>query len=768
MFSYFKRIQFIVILLLSSTLVISLWIGRAPAGNSQHDPNEEVVALVLDSGETVSQARLDRMITFLQREKGTLEGERMNPLNHGWFTHLFLQSGHWSHVPTLKAAFEQAAKEKKEADRNWYPYSHRVLSQINQKELWEYFAPQLPQVWQDFSVAMRRGEEDFLQKKVRLYLTQTPLSSQLQERVLRHYEKLSLKEYSAGAFEDGGLTADRLAFLNNKNLSDWFGEKTIEHCARLLFIGADEAKRLGYSCTNGHALRVWQSDLESLLASDESTKNLDPTVVVSRLMQKMSLTQSQLTEIYKTLLLFRSLLSHHNQFILHEKSFDAQFASWAHKRVKGLSYTIDPSYRFESGRELMQWLAYSNRLCTMKEYHGASYPVGWKEDADYGELGASVFDLELKKLTAEQILSSYSFEQWLNWQISDPLWQEICAVVDPLEDKLSTPEKERKSLLMALSAPQRMKLEELSVRHIVQHRPELIEQLFENEELVKQELVLAQNASKSPLDGITDVKSLIQYLGSRDPLQQQGSSFYYQDVKNCYQFLVVEEKPQRRLSFIEAKSEGILDLILEKEAGLIDEREGQLSQEDVMQREVEFLSRISSKYPLGSYWEAISKLAVDAGFEGDFPQSLSSKESMDFLSSHYWVPYLESIRQSGQDSMIPASLPWGLVASALDASRAESAEYGVDLFQVKCGDFAPSFSLSQNQGQKKSKRVGDKPYLTDYFSSSGGLILVEEFEEPSKEGGKLARSGEQYFSDMAAASFLEIFAQKAALVEVKE
>lgn len=767
MFSYLKRIQFVVILLLSSALVISLWIGRTPSREKVENPDEKTVALVLNSGEKVFQSQIQAMITFLEREKGTLEGERMNPLNQGWFSQLFLESRHWKNVPSLNKMFEEAAMNKKDSDRLWYPYTHRVLSHINQKELWEYMAPSLPDVWQDYSVAMRRENEKLLQQKVRLYLTQMSLSMEMQERILRHYERSYLKEVGAGAFEDGGLTAERLSMLNNKNLSDWFGEKTIEHCARLLFVGADEAKRLGYSCSSAEARSLWQSDLESLLASDASAKDLDPAVVVPRLLQKMGLTQKELTEIYKTLVLFRSLLNHHNQFLLHDQTLSKDVAAWKAKRVQGVHFSIPPSYTFENARELLQWLAYTKRLCHMQEFNGVEYPVAWKELEDFGELSVNVFDLEFKVLKASDVLSAYSFDQWIQWQAKDGLWQEACAIIDPFEGKEQLGEKERKSLLLALPAPQRKKLEELSVRYIAENDPNKIATLLDEEQLQEKEAILSQHSSNTPFEGLADVKDLIKRLNAIAS-EQDNSSFYFQDASRFYQFVVHEKKPSRRMSFEEAKQEGVLDLILEKESGLLEDKED-LSREESVKREARFLTKASSLYPVENCFSSLIKIALDGGFEGDLPEKPSSKESLDFTASHYWVPYLEAVRSSENhaEMMISSELPWGLKTSELDISRSESSRMGVDLFKVSKGQFAPSFVLLPFEKDLSVKRISDKPYLIERFESSGDLYLVEDFvkgsegSEVSGEGNALARNGQQYFSDLAAASLLEPLSLKA-------
>lgn len=769
MFSYFKRIQLFVIILLSAALIGSLALARAPQSSETADPEEKETQFYLASNKTVSKAEFRRLVAFLDKERGTLDGERFNPLNLGWFTRLFLENEQWKKVPSLHAAFELNAQASREADRLWHPYSHRILSHVTQRGLWEYVAPELDEMWQEYSTALRRDPEAVLSNKVKLYLAQNNLSTYMQERMLRYTENQSLQEYRVSAFKDGGLDAERLAILGNKSVSDWFGEKVLQQCAELVFRGAYEAEKLGYSCSNAQAQRIWRHDFESLLASHADT-SVDSALLLTKLLQRAGISQEQLTAIYKQVILYRSLMQHNTQFILHDDSVDNSYGKWSTQTVKGMHFVADEAYHFQNARELFQWLAYSSKLCEHESFGGVSYPVAWKSQDDFGSFAAHPYTLKVKSLSNNQVLSAYPVEQWLNWQIEDGLWQKACEVIDPLEGQKALASDSRKAALVALSGPQRHKLEQLSVRYIVESNPEFLKSLFEEESPKDSQVVLSEYASTTPFAGLVDSKALIEHLNYlSDSSEVELNSIYHQNDELYYQFEVEQQDSVRRLSFAEAQSMGVADLLLEKEVGFSysqtpknsDYGSGQAAeQEEKMRNENAFLQKAMQSYDTTNLLQALTKLSLDHGFDGAFIEETAHKSRLDFLAKNYWIPYFESVRSAvpgSNQQLLKSDLPWAPQAQPLEVNREESKQYSFAAFATDAGKFARSFSLDSDNNNRGTYVLSSsgKPVLSDVFSGYSGLFLVEEILEGDSAGTVLSRSGEQFFAQEVTAGILE-------------
>lgn len=756
MFSFFRSIQSVAFVIIAAALVMSGMMVGMHRSDHPADPGEKVIYKTLPSGHRVSKASFERLVRFINLDGATLEGEMQNPLNQGWFSSLFLEGDLLKSLPTLNALFKERSRSKELTERRWHPYSHRILSEVTQQGIWGYIAPELPEIWNRYQMALRRSEPDLFARKIALFQAQSALSASMQARFLRYQEAMSLREYRAQAFEDGGLTAERLSFFGYRNLFEWFGQDAIERCCDLILYGADRARFLGYRVRSSEARRVWSHDLQKLLEREEGAQW---SQVLPRLLRQLQMKQSDLNEIYEELLLFRALMKHQEQFLMEESTLERAYNQWSAQKITGNYFSIPSDLQLHDSMELFSWLSYVEKLCELesldlqnkpysvpsdeKEARALFYPKAWKEESRLNRedhpLFAHLYEVRYHSAPKEALLDLYTTGEWAQLQVQEGLWQELCEHVDPLMGKEQEEEGRRKSLILSLPPAQVEKLQQVTLSWFLLHHKEQVRDLLLKTPLEEQKLDFAPKSHQLPLEGIVDAKLLANYLKEQSQLEELSQEYYSQDAAHYYLFTEVKMQGYRRLSYSEAKEKGVLDLLLEEKVRQIDPqldeklpeiRHEYAAQEKKMRRDVLVKEALALYYDPSSLVTTLNELGVQTGLSLNEGDSKWSASDLDQLAAFYWTPYLERLRlQAHKGEHSPQQIkekrgPLELLIEEVTWSRQEAQEKGEQLFDLEVGHSAPCYRQDEER-EEASKPLSGFFELGHRFQGEASAIRGE-------------------------------------------
>lgn len=502
----------------------------------------------------LSSKQLALRARFLASE---MPGNPKNPetwcawMNPGFVTQWILERGLGTQMIESNSVFKEYLESRKAKERQWQGYKHPVLGYLNYEAVLSQFNPPLAQAlkaWQSDSDASAAT-------KIALYNRANRMPIDFYSTIIR-YQEASLPDSQ----KDQRLADYPMSLFGYDSIKDWFGQDFVESCVKLVALGAQEAKDLGYHVAQEEVRRSIHSRVEQLwMQLQEKGMDLPLHSFKARMFGSIGMEEDDLVEFWKELILFDCFYHHQGSQILTDPLAIEKMASFVGESREIELYEIPKMYQtssFEAMAKLQLYWHYTTGIGLTDSV----VPTRMRSLSDIAqsapELMAKKVSLSWRKMTLDDFCAWIGPKKMIIMESQDQLWSEISAQItnQKIDDV-----QERVRLLSKLDRNARERVDQVSLKWLLKNDPKNLMQAYESAPVENQVLSLALASTKQPLEGISNVNLLLKEL--ENPVSDRP---YTQDGMNYYLFEMTQPSCDEVIDFAKAQELSLLEILLSK------------------------------------------------------------------------------------------------------------------------------------------------------------------------------------------------------------
>lgn len=471
-------------------------------------------------------------------------------LNPGFVSQWILSTGLGAQMIDSNPVFKAALEERKGKELKWQGYRHPYMGHLNYDSVLSQFNPPLAQALKKW----RMESELSAKAKIDLYQQAKRMPTEFFTTIIRYHEA-SL----SAAQKDPSLDGRSMSLFGYESMQAWFGKEFVDSCVKLISLGAQHARSLGYDVSLAQARHSVHSRIEQVWSGlKEKGVDLSLPAFKAQMYRSVGMSEQELTEFWQELVLFECFFHHQGSQALTDPLAINHLAAFAGESRQAEVYEIPALYRcsnLEALAKLQVYWHYTTGLALTDP----SVPLHKKSTEEISkvcpELIANRVSLEWRHLTLDDFRLRVGPKKMIVWQAEDDLWAQISPQVT---QKNITERAERIKLLSLLDRTKREHVDQASLKWILKHNPERCLSLIEEVPAQNDSLVFALASAKQPLEGISNANLLLQYLKSGEP------KLYTQDEQHYYLFSKAHAATQELIDFQKAQELSILDALLLK------------------------------------------------------------------------------------------------------------------------------------------------------------------------------------------------------------
>ncbi len=529
MMSFLRKHQKKMLIIVTVMIIASFtFFGTASTLNSRDIPDKKVAATF--DGSPILERELQAMIRFMAM--GSHEMLKDDLMATGLTTILAER-----YFDELKGEFE----EKLEKARRFTPYAHPQAPFLSAQQAWNIYAPQIPY----HLAAVQTG--DISPKTFAaysdLYIDQVAFPPELLRRIL-----LMQQQHFTWISPDRELYDPRhLALFGHHSFEEWFGPKFTEVLGKFLFNAAAIAEKKGYKVsTNEARANLLQTCLQTLKASNDQATFADASELLRQHIQMAGIDESLAVKVWRKVMLVHRLFNEVGQGIFVDPISYQQFAAFAEESATVEVYQLPDVLRLRDFRALLK-LQYYIEAVSPKSKKLADLPCQFlspeEVEKKVPQLVVSRYELDVAKVTKEEIGSRLTLKETWDFEVSDAGWNQLITEYPILGRTLGETHAQRHLALDALEPNVRLKIDRFARGCLVDQHPEWIEEALLKSTSQKQQIALRSRGHVAPFDEIEDTTELRAYL---EKAQIGESGPFFTPNGQTYYRIVVWNKPESK------------------------------------------------------------------------------------------------------------------------------------------------------------------------------------------------------------------------------
>ncbi len=506
-------------------------------------------------GREINEAELKAFSLFL-----SVEGDLRHPnlLNDGVIQKDFIKT-RLAEIIAEKYLNElkQDFNGKVERIQKYAPYVHSQVPFISAKAVWGHFCPNLEA---NLNKLQKKTEIDleYFRTLFSLYEAQNEFSPDSLKKIL--YYQQSQYDW---IIPDERILHDDLSLFGFSSVSDWFGPNFLDIVSQFIINTSIMAEKKGYKVSNEEALADLLQLLEKRLENSKSKNNFDYFNIGIR---SLGMNETQVVDIWKKILLFRKYFADVGNTVFLDSMCHKEILTFANEKANLMLYELPPSLKlnnFEDFLKLQMYLKAS--ALPSNELISSSFKSIEELEKSYPELVEKLFVLKVKHVNIKDVGLKIGEKQLWAWQLLDNNWNLLLEEFASLRSIKASTKEERFSALESFSKAKRSEIDNFSRKKMIESDRNLITLELKNAEEKEVNLKLRLKGKNAVLK--VNIERLLPLLESASNLKEPAELLCYSDNKeDFYQITVVsQDKNKSIVSFADAKKEGLIDELLEKE-----------------------------------------------------------------------------------------------------------------------------------------------------------------------------------------------------------
>lgn len=697
MLQFFRRYQRFFFLIITIVIVISFtFFGVFPKiGYSQPSHVKEPLAFPHESIDETDFQNLHALVTTHDGGDSVLS-DVLGPhaLKETFFSDQFLSTHIIDKIgKTFQDVIAQELLKKHENEKQYVPYQHMQVPDLQADKMWQYFYPQLWNHYHVYTESNTDSIQELLPKKVDLFLSESEFPSYLQWQLLQMQQN-ELK----GINPDPYFTPRRLNLFGYNNLEDWFGKPLLELCTHFIWQVSETALQQGYQVSSYEAERELldqnhqQYQQLSQLVGDSLPSE---TEFLDYKLSKIGIEKKDAIKAYKRLIVFKRYVDELEKGMLISPLISKRYGQFASDQLHLVRYqlpVLQDCQNFEDCKLLQVYLhAIAKTPFVGKdafELPKKIRPIA-EIEKEFPELIYQNFELEIAHVNQETLALKIPLKEIWDFETDSENFAKLQQVVPILT--LANENKTPQEILDNLSSKQRLEVDQQARKFIMESKQEWVKEALDQATPEVEIVKVSKKGTKWPIKGLPykQVATFLKTLkGESTNLDLNFLSFNQKDV---YRIRVVSiGEPQQVLSFREAKQLKVLDSILDRKLEtyyhhMVAERDPAiLDSKGLIKPFLEMKLVVSNRF-----FEPLQEAVVNL-----IPHQ--SSELLDSMISYRFSPYLEQELQHLTQTNTISHEDWDpllremfeLQQEEVYVARKDATNSLLELFNLKAGEFS--------------------------------------------------------------------------------
>ncbi len=496
------------------------------------------------------------------------KGGAPNLLNDGVVQKDFFQTGFAVMLAERNFDFLKPEIEKKmERVKNFRRYVHPQAPFLSSQGIWQNLLPSL-NLHYDALLKKVDVDAEVVALLSSLYLDQTHFPPDILRNILKYHQG-QYDWLPADPFLDQG----DLSIFGFTTLEDWMGHRLLSLMAQVILNGAALSQEQGHKVSLEEARASLYRNVHNAIiqVSGKEVTEAQVDQIYHKQTAMLHWQEDKVVAVWQKVLLFRKLLRDQGSSIIVDPQSLAASAAFAEELVKVDLYSLPSELELRNFRDLLKLQTYLEAVSPTQGRKTKSVSLGLPvvyatldEIANRcPELVQTKVVAELQSVRAEQLATGVTLKDVYAWELEEQHWGQLCKAFPILQNRPSGTREDRYQALEKLPLQERASVDFYAKLEIVKAHPEWLESAFVKASKEKVEFGLRSQGGNMPLQGSIDREELKALLEKT----AVGSVVSYSpDDKHCYRITLLQPmKPQEILSFAEARQDGTLDTLIDRQ-----------------------------------------------------------------------------------------------------------------------------------------------------------------------------------------------------------
>lgn len=434
--------------------------------------------------------------------------------------------------------------EKLEKAKTATFYSHPQAPFISALQIWNRFSPGLVRDLKEVQ-AGAVNPKTFL-AYAKLYLDQQAFSPELLRTILL-YEQRSYSWITP----DYQLSDTRsLSLFGHHSFEDWFGSRFSDILGKFVLNTAELAEKRGYKVSQKEAradFMLMCYNATRMKAMGKEVAAHEATEYMRYLLLTAGVDESRAVQLWRKVMLVHRFFQDMQQGVLLDSIPYEQFSSFADAKASVEVYQLPEILRLKDFQSMLKVQYYLEAVSPKGKQSIGDLPRQFysaeEVEKKHPELVTSMYELEVAKVTEDDIVSRLSLRETWNFETSDAGWAQLTAQFPILSKKGSETVEGREAILDGCEADLRKKVDRLATRTLLKSNPQWIQEFFTSQTPTKVVAEIRSKGAFPPFDDIEETFALRQALQRAEI--GETILFSSPDQTTHYQITVLQ-KPVRK------------------------------------------------------------------------------------------------------------------------------------------------------------------------------------------------------------------------------
>lgn len=392
-------------------------------------------------------------------------------------------------------------------------YSHPQAPFINAYQIWNRFSPVLMRDLKDVQTGSVSPKT--FSTYAKLYLDQQAFSPELLRTILLYEQR----NYSWITPDYQLNDARSLALFGHHSFEEWFGVRFSDILGKFVLNTAALAEKKGYKVSQKEAradFMLMCYNASRMKAMGKEVAAHEATEYMRYLLLTAGIDESRAVQLWRKVMLVHRFFQDMQQGVLLDSIPYEQFSNFADAKASVEVYQLPEILRLKDFRSMLKVQYYLEAVSPKGKQSIGELPRQFYSVDDvekrHPELVTSRYELEIAKVTTEDVASRLSLRETWNFETSDAGWAQLTAEFPILNKKGSDTLEGREAILDACDSDLRKKIDRLATRTLLKTHPEWVQEAFKSQASTKVVAEIRSKGAFAPFDDIEETAILRQTL----------------------------------------------------------------------------------------------------------------------------------------------------------------------------------------------------------------------------------------------------------------
>ncbi len=392
-------------------------------------------------------------------------------------------------------------------------YSHPQAPFLNAYEVWNRFCPQLTVHLKEVQTGSCNAKTFLTYAK--LYLDQQAFPPEMLRTILMYEQQ----NYS-WMTPDYQLRDTRyLSLFGYQTFEEWFGSRFSDLLGKFILNIAALAKKKGYKVSQKEAradflLMCYEAARMKALRKEVSVQ--DATEYMRSELLMAGVDESRAVELWRKVMLVHRFFQDIRQGVLLDPLPYQQFSSFADAKASVMVYQLPEVLRLKDFRSMLKVQYYLEAVSSKGRQSMVDLPRQFysveEVEKKHPQLVISRYELEVSKVSQDDIASRFGLRQMWDFETSDAGWTLLIAEFPILNKPGSNSAEEREKILDSCEEGFRKKIDRWARRAVLKTHPEWIQEALQERPPEKVVVEIRSRGAIAPFEDIVETSLLRETL----------------------------------------------------------------------------------------------------------------------------------------------------------------------------------------------------------------------------------------------------------------